>query len=406
MKLDKFYTKNRKYVFISSALILLIVGLQFTGKQKRIHQKKARPVLSVDTTQLTEQNFDILKGYIGTLYASHKFALHSKVGGRVTGIHYDIGDEINNGATVAQIDDTLYRLEYKQALGKLDIEKSKVRQKEMSIALAEKEYQRMLALRDEKVISESALEKAKFDFEQKKMTFDVDKAGLKMQETAVEMSELRWSYTDIKAKWTQTGTNGTRILAERLVDQGSMITPNTAIATIIDIGLLKAEIFVGENEYPHFKPGMQVKIDVDAFPGKIFAGTVKRVAPFINEQTRQAKVQIDVKNPELKLRPGMFARTRVIFKTREAVPMLPKICIVKQQDQDGIFLYDPEDEHVSFLPVQVGTVRGNNAEIINAEEITLPVICIGQHMLKDGVRVSHVDRSAKKPGANKPQKAK
>lgn len=381
---------NKIYLFISLGLVALICLMWFIDNGGEKRKERERRLLTIDTTEIQGVDYEVSKGYIGTLYAAHTFELHSNVNGRVMEIYYDIGDYIENNATVALLDDTSHQLDLKVVEGKLNIEKSKVKQKEMSIALAEKEYHRTLAMRAEKVVSESSLEKAKFNFEQKEMTFDVDKANLEMQETALELSKLKLSYTKIKAHWTENEENGTRVLAERFVEQGAMVNTNTTIATIIDIGLLKAEIFVGEKEYPHFKSGMKVKIEVDAFPNRYFEGTVERLAPFINEQTRQAKVQISVPNPDLLLRPGMFARTGVIFRNRENVQMLPKTCIVSLNNKSGVYLYNSKSKRVSFLPVKIGAVRSGNAEIINASDIDKPVVSVGQHMIRDKELVQHI----------------
>jgi membrane fusion protein, multidrug efflux system len=142
---------------------------------------------------------------------------------------------------------------------------------------------------------------------------------------------------------------------------------------------------------------MNVSIEVDAFPGEQFGGVVDRVAPFLNEQTRQAKVLIRVKNPKLRLRPGMFARTSVVFEHRSGVKMLPKECIVESQNKNGVYLYDEEKTQVMFLPVQVGDVRDGNAEILNAKEITMPVVSIGQEMVRNGQLVRHVNGSESPP---------
>lgn len=381
---------KKTYFAISIALVILICVLLFVegGKKKRVRQ--ARALVTIDTTEPTTHNYDVLKNYIGTLYPAHTFDVHSKVGGRIVEMNYDIGDRVENGAVIALIDDTQYQLSYRQAEGKLNMEESKVRQKQMAIDLAQREFERMKALRAEKVISESQLEKAQYDFERQKLTFEVDQASLGNQKTAVELSELQLSYTQIEARWSTDEVGGTRLLAERFVDEGVIINQNKPIATIIDVGLLKAEIFVGEAEYPYFKAGMKVTIEVDAYEGDKFEGEVARVAPFLNEQTRQAKVQITVQNPDLRLRPGMFARTSVVFQTRNGVNMLPKSCIVESRNNEGVYLYDEEEKKVYFRPVEIGDVRDGMAEILNVRQLNMPVVSIGQQMVRHGLLVNHV----------------
>lgn len=383
-------TVKKRYLLISLALVVFMAVFVLIGERKDDDIRRERALVTIDTTEIVTLDYDVIKGYIGTLYAANKFDVNSKVAGRVVEMNYDIGDVVENGAIIGRIDDIQYGLAFKQAKVRLQMEESKVRQKEIAIDLAKREFDRMTALRAEKVISESALEQAEYDFERQKLSFEVDVASLENQKTSVELSELTWSYTKIQARWAEDGTPRTRILAERFVDEGEIINQNKPIATIIDVGLLKAEIFVGESEYPHFKSGMKVSIEVDAFPGEQFEGVVDRVAPFLNEQTRQAKVLIRVRNRDLRLRPGMFARTNVVFEHRTGVQMLPKQCIVESQDKNGVYLYNPDKQQVLFQPVQIGDVVDGNAEILNVDEVNKPVVSVGQQMIRNGQLVRHV----------------
>lgn len=385
----KFNLKKR-YLAISAVLVALIIFMLVTGDGQKALERANRALITVDTTELATYNYDIELTYIGTLYPQNEFAVHPKVTGRIVGINYDIGDIVENGSIIAHIDDTQYQLQYLQAEGKLAMERSKVQQNQMAIDLAEREFDRMTALREERVISESQLEKAEYDFERQKINFDMDQASLYNQETAVEISKLQLSYTNIEAKWSEEEDYGTRVVAQRFVDVGEIVNTNRPIASIMEIGLLRAEIFVGEKEYPKFKIGMNVTIEVDAFPNSSWQGQVERVAPFLNQQTRQAKVLISVKNDDLRLRPGMFARTRVIFDHREGVVMLPKECIMEWRNDDGVYLYDDEQKQVFFQRVLVGAVHGDNIEILNAKVIDKPVVNVGQHMVRHAMKVNHI----------------
>jgi RND family efflux transporter MFP subunit len=377
-------TVKKRYLLITLALVTFMAAFVFIGERQNKSVRQERVLVTINTTEIMTLDYDVLKGYIGTLYAANKFDLNSKVAGRVVEMNFDIGDVVENGAIIGRIDDTQYKLAYKQAKVRLEMEESKVRQKEIAIDLAKREFDRMTALRAEKVISESALEQAEYDFERQKLSVEVDLASLENQKTSVELSELTWSSAKIEARWAEDGTPRTRIMAERFVDVGEIINQNKPIGTIIDVGVLKAEIFVGETEYPHFKGGMKVSIEVDAFPGEQFEGVVDRVAPFLNEQTRQAKVLIRVRNRDLRLRPGMFARTSVVFEHRTGVKMLPKQCIVESQDKNGVYLYDEEEKKVTFQLVKIGDVVDWNAEILNVDEINKPVVSLGQQMVRNG----------------------
>ena len=66
-------------------------------------------------------------------------------------------------------------------------------------------------------------------------------------------------------------------------------------------------ITIYENELGIVKPGTQVKIDTVAFPGEVFSGKILAVAPVLDPMTRSAKARAEIKNPNRKLQPGMYA---------------------------------------------------------------------------------------------------
>ncbi len=390
---------KKRYLFISIALCIVIGILYFNkdAKKKNSGYKKPKAGIVIEVTQLKRIDININKNYIGTLYPSKKFNVTSRISGRVKKLHYDIGDPIENAAVIAELEDTLSRLEYEQVRGNLKINQSKMRQKELAISLAENEFNRMLALRDRKVISESDLEKAKFRLEQEKITYQIDKANLASQQTEVQIADFKLQQTKITAFWSNAEKDNAypRIVGERFVDEGTVINPNTPIVSILDIKELFAEIFVGEKEYPNFRDKMKVKIKVDSHPKEEFVGIISRIAPFINDNTRQAKVQIKIQNPDSKLRPGMFARCSVNLKSFKEVPTLHKRCIVNRKDLNGVYIYNPETQMASFQPVQLGKYQSKRIEILNPEALDDKwVVSTGQHILREGEKVSLLKQSA------------
>ena len=92
-----------------------------------------------------------------------------------------------------------------------------------------------------------------------------------------------------------------------------------------------ALIDVIERDYPDVGPGQEAVIDTDAFPGREFAGKVTRVAPLLKETSRQARVEIEMPNPERLLKPGMFVRVRIEFDRHENATVVPLAALARRE---------------------------------------------------------------------------
>jgi RND family efflux transporter MFP subunit len=131
-------------------------------------------------------------------------------------------------------------------------------------------------------------------------------------------------------------------MGERFVDEGSMLAPNTPIVSILDIGTLIAVINVIERDYPKIRLGLPALINTDAFPGQTFSGKVVRIAPLLMEKAREARVEIEIPNERMLLKPGMFVRVQMEFELHENATVIPLAALVKRDGNPGVFMLDRE----------------------------------------------------------------
>lgn len=90
--------------------------------------------------------------------------------------------------------------------------------------------------------------------------------------------------------------------------EGMRVTPGMNILTIANHTKLWAEVAIYENDIQHIRPGMAVRVEVDAYPGRAWRGTVGMFGPALDPQTRTLTAFVQIPNTDLKLRPGMYAR--------------------------------------------------------------------------------------------------
>jgi len=322
--------------------------------------------------------------FTGTLYPLSSFVLAPKIAGRLEKIMVHIGDTVKSGQLVAVLDDDEYRQQVSQARAELEVAQAMLQERKSTLENARREYERTVELRKKKIASESQLDAADSEFLTHQAELKVATAQVSQKEAALNMANVRLSYAQIQVP--QNHTTADRVVGERFVDEGAMLAPNTPIVSILDIGKLIAAIYVIERDYPKIRPGLEAMISTDAFPGRTFTGNVIRIAPLLKEQSREARVEIEIPNPLTLLKPGMFARVQIQFEQHENATVIPTAALVKRNGTQGVFLADLAEKKARFVPVTVGIISTGQAEVLDPP-LSGAVVTLGHHLLEDGAAI-------------------
>jgi RND family efflux transporter MFP subunit len=124
-----------------------------------------------------------------------------------------------------------------------------------------------------------------------------------------------------------------------------------------------------ESQLGQLQVGQAANLSVESFPKDAFNGTVKAIAPVLDPRTRSVAVQIEVPDPQGKLRPGMFAqlgiqvgqRPGALVIPREAVLQVPPV--VPSAPMQSV-VYTVADSRVHKQVVSLGVTDGKNVEIL------------------------------------------
>jgi RND family efflux transporter MFP subunit len=126
-------------------------------------------------------------------------------------------------------------------------------------------------------------------------------------------------------------------------------------------------------------------VTVDAYPGEEFAGRVARVAPVLDPATRTAEMEIEIPNASGRLKPGMYARVRLISSRKADALVVPKAAVVDSQGRKGVFLV--QNNQAVFRAVTLGLEEPNRIEITDGLTEGEAVVTTGASALRDGARV-------------------
>jgi RND family efflux transporter MFP subunit len=172
-------------------------------------------------------------------------------------------------------------------------------------------------------------------------------------------------------------------VGERFVDEGSLLSVNAPVITIIGIDKVIVRTSIIERDYGRISVGQQANVAVDAFPSNLFHGKVTRIAPVLQESSRMAQMEIEVVNDSLILKPGMFARVHVVLIEKDSVQIVSSRAVVSREGQKVVFTIDEVNKTAIYTPVNVGIVTFDKTEIVSPS-LSGRVVTLGQHLLADG----------------------
>ena len=373
---------------VGSVLILAMLGGgAYVGWRvyQRLHEqqqgRRGRPALAVEVAPVTRATLRDTGLFTGSLVPASRFIVAPRVAGRLDKLSVNIGDPVHRGQLIAVLDDEEYVQQLERAKAELAVAKASLQECRSNLDIARREFERVETLRQKKIASESEYDQAKVQQDVQEARLRVADAQVTQTSAALTEAEIRLGYTRVHAVWEDGA--GTRLVGERFVDEGTLLTANAPIVSVIDIGTLTAAIYVIERDYAKIAVGQEAVVSTDAYPDRTFPGRIIRIAPQLQETSRQARVEIRVPNPNGQLKPGMFVRVALEFAEHQDVPVVPVAALARRESRQGVFVADLATKTARFVPVEVGITTEQRVEIV-APPLDGPVVVMGQHLLEDG----------------------
>lgn len=330
--------------------------------------------------------------FTGTLRARSQVDIAPRISGRINRLFVDIGDVVEPGQVIALLDDEEHQQEVQQNQADLLMAQAMLQERQATAGIAQRDYERIERLREQRVASESELDAARSRYESQAAAVRVAEAEVTRREAALRAAQVRLSYCTIAANW-DTEQNGAarRVVGERFVDEGATIGANARLVSLLDIDRVIAVIHVNERDYASLDRGMQATIDAAARAGGSTlraTGTIVRMAPAFQEGSRQARIEIDVANPDHLLKPGMFVTVSLELDRDEQALTIPRQALLVREGVQGVFVVDTESDAVRFVPIERGISDRSRVQVVSPE-IDGPVVTLGQHLLSDGMKVTY-----------------
>jgi len=297
---------------------------------------------------------------VGSLRSDESVTLRPEVAGRISNIAFQEGQRVAKGALLVRLDTSVPQAEAQQARANL--------------VLAKNKFDRAVDLAKSNFISGQARDEAENNIK-------VAEAGLQLAEAKLAKMELRAPFSGI--------------IGLRSVSVGDYVKEGADLVNLESIDPLKVDFRVPEMYLNQVQVGQALQIQFDAMPGRTFEGRVFAVNPLIDAAGRAVVIRALVRNADTSLRPGMFARVRLITRDSQNALTLPEQALVPQGDQQ--FVYRIVDGKAIRTKVEVGQRRDSMVEIRNGIAKDEMVVTAGQLKLRDGAPVTIAGASAPAP---------
>ncbi|MDG5816673.1 efflux RND transporter periplasmic adaptor subunit [Chitinispirillales bacterium ANBcel5] len=335
--------------------------------------------VAVRTVQPETRSLRGVREFTGNVRASYTYVISADVSGRLISVNKRIGDYVNRAEMLGRIDDTEYRHALQEMNAQVKVSRASLKEAEAQLSFTEREVERVRGLVEKGISSQVELENLETQLTSNRSRLELANAQLEQRKASLAQARTRLGYTEIRA--AQPG-----FIAERHADGGAQLSVGAPVFTVVGIDTVYVEIAATERDYHQLKPGRRAEVTVDALPGRVFEGEVSRVAPLFQTSSRTATVEVAVPNDSLLLKPGMFARLAVTMEQNDSALSVPATALVETNDSKFVYTVT-ESSTAERVPVETGLKDGEWVEIISPAQLSVPVVTLGSHLLRDGAQV-------------------
>jgi HlyD family secretion protein len=316
---------------------------------------------------------------VGNLIGAATVEAVPKVSGRLETVNVRLGDRVARGQTLAKVEDQEIEEQVNQAKASFDVAAATIRQREADLKLAQTNLDRSRNLFERQLIPRQTFDDTEAKYQAALATVDLARAQFAQAKARLDELNINLANTVITSP-----VSG--FVGKRALDPGAWVTPNSALISVVDIGIVRLVANIVEKDLRRIAQGIKADVSVDAFPGEKFEGRIAHVAPVLDPATRTAQIEVDINNASFRLKPGMYARVDFTVEKKENTLVVPANAIVDLNGQKGVFLPD-EGDVAKFKPVTLGMVNPSQVEVANGLSEGMKVVTTGAAALREGDRI-------------------
>ncbi|MBI1797389.1 MAG: efflux RND transporter periplasmic adaptor subunit [Candidatus Eisenbacteria bacterium] len=342
-------------VLIAAGIVVGLLAARSAGGSggKKKSGKDGPPASPVELTAVSRGTIDTWLETTTALEAQNSAVLVARGQGEVVQVVAEEGAWVEKGALLARLDDTNARLALQRA--------------ELSAQAAAHDAERGAQLIKQGYLS----------------TKDNDDLEMKRKSAEVDMEQRRHDLADMRVVAPFAGR-----VTDRSIHLGETVVPGKECFRLVDTEPMLARVYFPERELTRVRVGETASLEVDAAPGRPFQARVSLVNPVVDRANGTFKVTLEVRDPGHVLRPGSFARARIRTGQFADAVLLPRRATLNEDGEDFVFV--AHGDTVARVPIRIGAVSGDVAQILAGVTAGDSVVSVGQGGLKQGSRIKPI----------------
>ncbi len=340
--------------------------------------------IRIEALVLTPDTFEDVIELTGTVESVNDATLSAQSAGTVEELTA-LGRRVGQGTVVARLDQGLVRAAFQQA-------EAQVANAMATLELAEDNYNRQEPLFRDSIIS--ALE-----FQNVRAQLNQARAALRQAEALQAQAQEQIDNTIIRAPFSG-------VIEEHAVERGEQVTPGMPVLRIVDTRRVKVKVGVPERYAGDIAVGTPVMLDFKAYRGETQQGRVSFAGSAINPSNRTFPVEVEVNNPDGKLKPEMIAEVFVSRASLEGVLVVPRSAVLRDEEGTSVFVVTQQSGTltVSRRSITLGPAYAGRVIVEHGLEAGAEVVVLGQTTVTEGDAVEVVERYTKLDNAGVPVK--
>ncbi len=338
----------------STISLIFALGLMLATTLAAAEEKPApaKPKgLPVETVQATVAPLKNELTATGTLYSNESVVITAEIAGKVTEIFFHEGQKVTSGQVLLKLDQSVLSAERDRAQANFNLSEANIKRAEL--------------LLQEQAISERERDEAYAQWR-------LDEANLRLTEAQLAKTVIRAPFSGL--------------LGLHRISIGEYLQPGEAIVNLDNLDPIKVDFRVPEVFAYQLKVGQKIQMNVDAVPGRSFAGQVYAIDPQIDINGRSVLLRAKAEQREGPLRPGMFARVTLVLEERPQALMIPEEALIPKGNQQTVFKV--VDGMVVATEVTTGLRTRGQVEIVQGLAPGDTVITAGQIKVRPGMPVT------------------
>jgi RND family efflux transporter MFP subunit len=383
----------------------LMVAFALTGcsKPRAEARTKEAAVRTVKTANVQKESMRRDAEVVGTLMAQDEVVVSAQSEGVVLKVLADLGDVVKEGQPLIELDaeKLRYNLDQQKAtlsraltkygatsVESLPLEKDTpdVRRAGAELVQAKQARERALYLFKEQLIAQQVMDDAEALYQSKVASYDSALQNASNLKADIDVSSAMTNLAARQLRDTNIRAPFDAYVQKRMVTVGQLVSPQTAVMSLVRGGALKIVAEIPERMAPWIKQNQSAEFSVDAFADRKFSATISRISPSVNTQTRSFSFEAIAPNEQMLLKPGSFARVHVQTSLVEPALTIPFASVQFRFGVARAFVVDAGK--VSAREVKLGDRHDDRIEVVEGLKQGEKIVVTDVDNLGDGMRVA------------------